>query len=201
MNKRNYNAEMERILINTEGKKLLLHSCCAPCSSHCLSVLYGKIRTTVFYFNPNIEEEEYLVRKAEQIRLLKETGWADFLDCDHDQDLFYQTVKGFESFPEGGARCYKCFELRLEETAKKAKELGYDYFTTTLTVSPLKNAEWLNQIGEKFARIYGVSWLPTDFKKKGGYLDSIEKSKQYNLYRQNYCGCKFSRMERERDES
>lgn len=200
MNKRNYNAEMEKLLVGTEEKRLLLHSCCAPCSSHCLSVLYGKIKTTVFYYNPNIEEEEYFHRKAEQIRLLKETGWAEFLDSDHEAQKYDEAVKGLEQLGEGSLRCYECFTLRLEETAKKAKELGFDYFGTTLTVSPLKNAEWLNEIGEKLAEKYGVKWLPSDFKKKGGYLDSIEKSKEYGLYRQNYCGCKYSREERERDE-
>lgn len=178
---------------------MLLHSCCAPCSSHCLSVLFEKIRTTVFYYNPNIEEEEYRIRKAEQIRLLRETGWADFLDCDHEVNRFYESVRGYESCPEGGKRCEKCFRLRLEETAKRAKELGYDYFATTLTVSPLKDAELLNRIGEELGRKYGIEWLPTDFKKKGGYLDSIEKSKQYRLYRQNYCGCVFSRRKENRD--
>lgn len=193
MNKRNYHREMLEILGKNEGKTLLLHSCCAPCSSHCLSVLSGKIQTTVLYYNPNIEDEEYEKRKAEQIRFLKETSLASFLDSDHDTNEFYECVKGHEGDKEGGARCYLCYALRLEKTAKTAKEKGFDFFGTTLTVSPLKNAEWLNKIGFELEEKYGVKFLPSDFKKEGGYLHSIELSKQYDLYRQNYCGCEFSK--------
>lgn len=195
MNKRNYNREMEEILARSQGSSLLLHSCCAPCSSHCLEVLHAVFRVSVLYYNPNICGEEYEKRKQEQKRLLSETGWADFVDCDHDEEAFLRVAAGYEGAPEGGARCYRCFSLRLEETARRAREGGYDYFATTLTVSPLKNAEWLNQIGFACAEKYGVAFLPSDFKKKGGYLRSIELSKRYGLYRQNFCGCVFSERE------
>lgn len=200
MNKRNFNREMEEILKGAGDKTLLLHSCCAPCSSHCLSVLAGKIRTTVLYYNPNIERGEYEKRKEEQKRFLRETGLADFLDCDHEEEAYFAAVRGHEGDKEGGARCYLCYRLRLEKTARLAKERGYDFFGTTLTVSPLKNAEWLNEIGFALEREVGVRFLPSDFKKKGGYQDSIRLSKEYGLYRQNYCGCVFSRREVMRDE-
>lgn len=195
MNRRNYNREMEEILTNTGDKTLLLHSCCAPCSSHCLTVLAGKIHTTVLYYNPNIERGEYEKRKEEQKRFLRETNLAAFLDCDHEEGAYYAAVRGHEGDKEGGARCYLCYRLRLEKTARLAKERGFDFFGTTLTVSPLKNAEWLNEIGFSLEREIGVRFLPSDFKKKGGYQDSIRLSKEYGLYRQNYCGCAFSRRE------
>ncbi|MBO4989011.1 MAG: epoxyqueuosine reductase QueH [Clostridia bacterium] len=201
MNRRNYNREMEEILTNTGDKTLLLHSCCAPCSSHCLTVLAGKIHTTVLYYNPNIERGEYEKRKEEQKRFLRETKLADFLDCDHEEEAYYDAVRGHEGDKEGGARCYLCYRLRLEKTARLAKERGFDFFGTTLTVSPLKNAEWLNEIGFSLEREIGVRFLPSDFKKKGGYQDSIRLSKEYGLYRQNYCGCVFSRRETTGNES
>lgn len=180
---------------------LLLHSCCAPCSSACLELLSRYFRVTVFYYNPNIEEEsEYQKRKAEQIRLLRETGWADFLDCDHEPEKFAAISRGLENCPERGERCYKCYELRMEKTARTAKEKGFEYFTTTLSVSPYKVSRWINEIGYSRAELYGVKFLPSDFKKKGGYLRSIELSAQYVLYRQNFCGCRFSKAERERRE-
>ena len=193
--KRNYDKEMTETIKNLErGTRLLLHSCCAPCSSACLERLKDFFNITVFYYNPNIDErEEYEKRKTEQIRFLKETGFADFLDCDHDKEAFEEMAKGYESEPERGKRCYLCYELRLNKTAQVAKEKGFDYFATTLTLSPYKNAEWLNEIGEKVGGRYGVNYLCTDFKKQGGYHRSIELSKEYGLYRQDFCGCRFSK--------
>lgn len=173
---------------------LLLHSCCAPCSSACLERLAEAFHVTVLYYNPNIgDEKEYEKRKAEQIRFLRETGLADFLDCPHEKEKFVGMSKGLEDEPERGKRCYLCYKLRLEKTAQMAKECGFDYFCTTLTLSPHKNAEWLNEIGQNLEREYGVAYLPSDFKKRGGYLRSLELSEQYRLYRQNFCGCIFSK--------
>lgn len=193
--KRNYDAMMtEQIKGIKKGEKLLLHSCCAPCSSACLERLKEHFSVTVLYYNPNIDEDqEYEKRKAEQIRFLKETGWAEFLDCDHEAQRFLEMSKGMENEPERGARCYRCYALRLEKTAQVAKEYGFEWFATTLTLSPHKNAEWLNEIGEKEGGRYGLNYLYTDFKKKGGYYRSLELSDEYGLYRQNFCGCKFSK--------
>jgi predicted adenine nucleotide alpha hydrolase (AANH) superfamily ATPase len=193
--KENYEQKMLSQISKIEkGTKLLLHSCCAPCSSACLERLKDHFSITVLYYNPNIgSEEEYQKRKAEQIRLLKETGWAEILDCDYDKGAFDEMVKGYENEPERGKRCYLCYKLRLEKTGKTAKEKGFDYFATTLTLSPLKNTAWLNEIGEEVAGRYGVNYLFSDFKKKGGYLRSIELSKEYGLYRQDFCGCEFSK--------
>ena len=176
------------------GETLLLHSCCAPCSSYCLEEVAPHLKTTVFYYNPNLDsEEEYEKRKSEQKRLLNETGLAGFLDCDYSHEEFEEIARGYEEAKEGGARCERCFRLRLEKTAEKAKAGGYDCFGTTLTVSPLKNAELINKLGYEIAEQYGVKYMPSDFKKRGGYLRSIELSKQYELYRQNYCGCEYSK--------
>ena len=193
--KRSYDKEMtETIKTLEKGTRLLLHSCCAPCSSACLERLKDFFKITVFYYNPNIDDrEEYEKRKAEQIRFLKETGFADFLDCDHDKEAFEEMAKGYETEPERGKRCYLCYELRLSKTAQTAKEKGFSWFATTLTLSPYKNAEWLNEIGEKVGGRYGVNYLCTDFKKQGGYHRSIELSKEYALYRQDFCGCRFSK--------
>lgn len=175
------------------GTRLLLHSCCGPCSSRCLETLKEKFAVTVLYYNPNITDRaEYEKRKGEQIRLLRETGWADFLDCDYDPAAFFSAVKGLEEEKEGGARCYCCYELRLAETARVAAEKGFAFFCTTLSVSPHKNAQWINEIGERLDKEYGVQWLYSDFKKQNGYLRSVELAKEYHLYRQNYCGCVFS---------
>ena len=195
MNKTNYDKKMiEQMAAANEGATLLLHSCCAPCSSTCLERLKDKFKITVLYYNPNIdEEEEYEKRKAEQIRFLKETGWADFLDCDHEKEVFEEMAKGLEEEPERGRRCYQCYALRLEKTAKIAKEKGFDYFATTLTLSPHKNAEWLNEIGEKEGGRYEVNYLFSDFKKQGGYYRSTALSEEYHLYRQDFCGCKYSK--------
>ncbi|MDE7301569.1 MAG: epoxyqueuosine reductase QueH [Clostridia bacterium] len=194
MNAKNYNAEMQKI-IEALGDKasLLLHACCAPCSSACLERLYENFDVTTFFYNPNIEDEEYLKRKNELIRFITQTGWAKIIDCEHDTSAFYTVAKGLEGCPEGGDRCTKCFELRLERTAIEAKKLGFDYFSTTLTLSPLKDAERINDIGYSLAEKHGVKWLPCDFKKADGYKRSLELSREYSLYRQNFCGCVFSK--------
>lgn len=210
MNKINYQKELEKVIsrIQAESKvpKLLLHACCAPCSSYCLEYLSQYFEITVLYFNPNISvKEEYEYRLSEEkrlISLMELKNSVKIIDGEYKPEDFFSAVKGLEKEPEGGKRCEKCFRLRLEETAKMAKELGFDYFTTTLTISPLKNAQLLNEIGEECGKNYGVSWLYSDFKKKEGYKRSITLSQQYNLYRQNYCGCIYSRSEsKNRDSS
>ena len=197
--KRNYENEMLLQMESLEkGTKLLLHSCCAPCSSTCLERLKDKFQITVLYYNPNIDERaEYEKRKAEQIRFLRETGFADFLDCDYDGEAFNEIACGLENEPERGKRCYRCYRLRLEKTARVAKENGFAYFATTLTLSPHKNAEWLNEIGAEMGGRYEVKYLFSDFKKKGGYQRSLQLSKEYGLYRQDFCGCKYSKKQRE----
>lgn len=206
-NKRNYQRELEKEIDNLKGSvpRLLIHSCCAPCSSYCLEYLSDFFDITVFYYNPNIEpESEYLFRIEEQKRLINEMPFkhpVSFIAGEYENRLYHETVRGLENEPEGAKRCEKCFRLRLERTAQLAKSDKFDFFTTTLTISPLKNAEKLNNIGEELAKLYGVRYLCSDFKKKGGYLRSTELSKQYDLYRQNYCGCIFSKekaSERER---
>ncbi len=194
MNAVNYNAQMQKIADGLGGRRatLLLHVCCAPCSSACLERLHGAFDVTAFFYNPNIEDEEYIKRKRELIRFLGETGWAKIIDCEHDKESFYAAARGLEACPEGGERCFKCFNLRLERTASEAKKLNFDYFATTLTLSPLKNAEKINEIGFALAGKYGVKWLPNDFKKANGYLRSLELSREHSLYRQNYCGCVYS---------
>lgn len=184
-------------LENLDGKKrLLLHSCCAPCSSHVISYLTKYFDLTIFYYNPNISpKSEYEKRKSEQIRLIKEidkVNNVDIIDCDYDNDVYERRIKGFEECPERGARCTICFDLRLSKTAQMAKHLNYDYFCSTLTVSPYKNSKLLNEIGKKMEEEYGITWLYSDFKKEDGYKHSIKLSKQYGLYRQDYCGCKYS---------
>lgn len=197
---RNYQKELDSLIQknNQAGKipTLLLHACCAPCSSYCLEYLSKYFKITVFYYNPNIHpSEEYDFRVAEIKRLIGESEYENevsFIEGEFDGAEFYWAVKGMEKEKEGGLRCFSCYELRLRKTAELAKEMGFDYFTTTLTISPLKNAEKINEIGEKLALEYGVSHLPSDFKKKNGYKRSIELSKEHNLYRQNYCGCAYS---------
>ena len=187
---------MNKIIGANGGNKptLLLHACCAPCSSACLERLKDHFEITAFFYNPNIQDEEYRKRKAELVRLISVTGWAKLADCEHDESAFFLAAFGLENCAEGGARCEKCFRLRLERTAREAREKGFDYFCTTLTLSPLKNATLINKIGESLGAEYGVKWLYSDFKKQNGYLRSLELSKQYALYRQNYCGCVFSRQ-------
>lgn len=175
---------------------MLIHSCCAPCSSACLEVLHSAFKVSVLYYNPNIDdEEEYLKRKGEQARFLAQTGWADMVECEYGSPAFEEAARGLENEPERGRRCYKCYALRLRRTAIEAAARGYDYFTTTLSLSPYKNAAWINEIGRSLERETGVKFLPSDFKKQGGYLRSIQLSKEYGLYRQNYCGCRFSKEE------
>ena len=199
MNAVNYDKLMQEELRGARDKRLLLHSCCAPCSSHCLSELSPQIGVTVLYYNPNLDcAGEYEKRKREQLRFLRETGLADFLDCDYAPEDYLAAVRGLEKEKEGGARCAVCFRLRLERTAREAKARGFDYFATTLTVSPLKNAKLINTIGFAVAEEVGVKYLPSDFKKRGGYLHSVKLSEEYGLYRQDYCGCAFSKAERER---
>lgn len=183
-----------KIVNNLDGKKrILLHSCCGPCSSYVIEYLSNWFDITVLYYNPNISPaEEYLKRKEEQIKLINDMGKANFLDCDYDNELFEKVTAGVENEPEGGKRCSRCFRIRLEKCAHVAKEMGFDFFCSTLTVSPYKNADIINKIGSSMGEMVGVEWLYSDFKKDNGYKKSIELSKRYNLYRQNYCGCKYS---------
>ncbi len=211
MNRRNYQKELEKVLAGLlkgeKPKKLFLHSCCAPCSSYVLEYLSQYFQITVFYYNPNITaSSEYFKRVEEQKRLIaiyNAQGGRypiSVLEGDYVPQVFLELSKGLEECPEGGERCFKCYTMRLEETARKAKENGADYFATTLTISPLKNAEKLNQIGEELAQEYQIPWLVSDFKKKEGYKRSIELSAEYGLYRQDYCGCAFSKAQRETQE-
>ncbi|MCD8082249.1 MAG: epoxyqueuosine reductase QueH [Clostridiales bacterium] len=203
MNRRNYQKELEKIIAVCEGKsrvpRLLLHACCAPCSSYVLEYLSRYFDITVFYYNPNISPaQEYEKRVAELRRLIGEMPLERPVRLEigaYEPERFYEISRGYEAEPEGGERCFRCYRLRLEETARMAAAGGYDYFATTLTISPLKNAQKLNEIGEEVAEIYDVVHLPSDFKKKNGYKRSIELSGEYRLYRQNFCGCVFSRPE------
>lgn len=195
MNKLDFNKIMiERLSGFEEKPRLLLHSCCAPCSSHCLSVLTPLAKVSVLYFNPNIYPvEEYEKRKSEQKRLIESAfPEVELLDADYDHDAFLRAAAGLEEEREGGARCEKCFRLRLERAAREAKAGGFDLFATTLTVSPHKNAPLINAIGLEEGEKAGVEFLPSDFKKRDGYLHSVRLSEKYALYRQNYCGCEFS---------
>lgn len=206
MNQRNYQRELDKILemFPRGEKKLFLHSCCAPCSSYVLEYLSTYFPITVFYYNPNISlAEEYQHRLAEQKHLIacfnREGGRypIEVLEGEYVPERFFDMARGMEGCPEGGERCEGCFRLRLEETARQAAAAGADFFTTTLSISPLKNAPLLNRIGEEMASIYGIPWLPSDFKKKNGYKRSVELSEKYELYRQDYCGCVFSKQERQ----
>lgn len=190
----NYNKEMKKIISNLDDhNKLLLHSCCGPCSSSVIERLRDYFDITVIYYNPNIEpKEEYEKRKSEQLRLLNELG-IKFMDIDYLNNEYHKKIKGYENEPENGLRCPLCFELRLDKTASKAKENNFDYFGTTLTVSPHKNSKIINEIGLKLEEKYRVKFLLSDFKKEDGYKRSIELSKKYDLYRQDYCGCLYSK--------
>ena len=210
MNKINYQRELDQLIeeIEAEGKvpTLLLHSCCAPCSSYCIEYLSQFFAITVFYYNPNIyPDEEYFHRVKEQQRFISEFPTkhpVSFIEGDFEKDRFYSEVaKGLEKEPERGARCTKCFELRLGETAKRAAAEGMDYFATTLTISPMKDVELLNSIGAAMGERYGVEYLATEFRKKNGYLRSTQISKEYDMYRQDYCGCVYSKAERESQKS
>lgn len=201
--KRNYQKELEQIIErhekNGEVPSLFLHSCCAPCSSYVLEYLSDYFKITVFYYNPNIfPAEEFVKRTKEQQALIEQLPARhsiSFLAGEYESERFYEMAKGLENVPEGGERCFKCYELRLRKAAELAKEGGFDYFTTTLSISPLKNAQKLNEIGEKIAEEMGISYLNSDFKKKNGYKRSTELSKEYGLYRQDYCGCVYSMRE------
>lgn len=205
---RNFQKELEKII--EENKKngvvpsLLLHSCCAPCSSYCLEYLSQYFKITVLYYNPNLfPAGEYERRVSEQKKLVSALPTkypVTLVEMKGEPEEFYSAVKGLEHIREGGERCFACFRLRLERAARYAKENGFDFFTTTLTISPLKNAQKLNEIGEAVGEKFGVRHLPSDFKKKNGYKRSVELSKVYGLYRQDYCGCVFSKREREEAE-
>ena len=195
--KENYDKKLDDLLQNLNNTpNLLLHSCCAPCSSHVITYLTNYFNITILYYNPNISpKEEYEKRKQEQIRLIKEiptNNKLNIIDCDYDNDIYEKRIKGLEKEPERGKRCTECFNLRLEKTASTAKENKFNFFGTTLTVSPYKNSELINKIGYNLEKEYNIKWIPSDFKKKDGYKKSIELSKKYNLYRQDYCGCKYS---------
>jgi predicted adenine nucleotide alpha hydrolase (AANH) superfamily ATPase len=197
---RNYQQELDRLLRQNkkEGKAptLFLHSCCAPCSSYVLEYLSQYFRITLFYYNPNIyPQEEYDKRIAEQEKLISRLQTKHpiaFVTGEYDTSRFYAVTKGLEKEPEGGDRCFDCYELRMEEAANIAQAEGFDYFATTLSISPLKNAQKINEIGEKLSEKYGIKHLPSDFKKRSGYLRSIQLANEYDLYRQTYCGCLFS---------
>lgn len=203
MNKRNYQRELEKILAEIEKNgqvpRLFLHSCCAPCSSYVLEYLSSYFQITDFFYNPNISPKEEYVKRAEELKhLIDEMPFVHkpvFLEGDYCPEEFFKMAKGLENVPEGGERCFRCYRMRMEEAARLAAEGGYDYFTTTLSISPLKNAQKINEIGEELEKIYGVKHLPSDFKKKNGYKRSTELSGEYGLYRQNYCGCVFSKRE------
>ena len=204
---RNYSKELERLIQQFQREervpRLLLHVCCAPCSSAVLEYLSQYFAITLLYYNPNISpREEYDKREAELKRLVSEMELVHpvhLLPCDYDGQAFVEAARGLEGEPEGGARCEACFRLRLEYAAQEAARLHFDYYTTTLTISPMKNAPLLNQLGEEMGEKYGVAHLPSDFKKKNGYKRSVELSKEYGLYRQDYCGCAFSKAQRERE--
>lgn len=198
MQKTNYQHELDKLIAALDKTpRLLLHACCAPCSSYVLEYLSSYFEITVLYYNPNISPLEEFQKRAEELRrLISELPVKNPVELvvdDYDPGEFLKAVKGLESAPEGGERCFVCYKLRLERAAKYAADHGFDYFCSTLSISPLKNAQKLNEIGAELSEIYSVSSLPNDFKKRGGYLRSIELSREYDLYRQNYCGCAFSR--------
>ena len=179
--------------LNGERKSVLLHTCCGPCSSACIERLREYLDVTVYFYNPNVEPyEEYFKRKETQIKLLEELD-IPYIDADYDNDYYRSSVKGLESEKEGGARCPVCFKIRLKRTAEVAKENNFDYFCTSLTVSPHKNSDIINKIGHAIGESVGIKFLYSDFKKREGYKRSIELSKEYELYRQDYCGCLFAK--------
>ena len=197
-----FEKQLKEISEEKSKPRLLLHACCCPCSSHCLEVLSDYFDITVFFYNPNIDEnEEYKKRLDELYRFTKEAEFAlgvKVIDAGYSPEVFYEMAKGREDLPERGARCYDCYRLRMEKTAGYAHTEGYDYFTTTLSISTYKNAEWINEIGAELEKEFqGTRYLYSDFKKKDGYKRSIELSQEYGLYRQDYCGCIFSKREHE----
>ena len=199
----NYQKKLDELIerLKKEGEKptLLLHACCAPCSSYCLEYLSKHFDITVLFYNPNIETEgEYNKRVSELVRFIDECRSIEGVKLeilDYDNSEFYELVEGMEDEKEGGARCFKCYELRLKKTAEFAKEKHFKYITTTLTISPHKNSEKINEIGVRVADEYGIKYLLSDFKKNDGFKRSLELSKEYDLYRQNFCGCEFSKRE------
>jgi predicted adenine nucleotide alpha hydrolase (AANH) superfamily ATPase len=205
----NYQKEMEKLVSRLQEERkvprLLLHSCCAPCSSYVLEYLSNYFEITVFYYNPNIfPENEYTKRILEQQMLIadmKTKHPVSFIAGSYDRERFFAMAAGLEHLKEGGERCFKCYELRLEEAARVAKEGEFDYFTTTLSISPMKNADKLNEIGIEVGSKYGVAYLQSDFKKKNGYKRSIELSNEYGLYRQDYCGCEYSFRDRQKEKT
>ena len=209
MNRINYQKQLDSLIadLSKEGQvpSLLLHSCCGPCSSYCIEYLSNFFKVTVFYYNPNIyPDEEYYHRVKEQQRFINEfeTKYpVSFIEGDYDKESFYSIAKGLEKEPEKGKRCHKCYELRLRRTAEVAEKKGFDFFTTTLTISPMKDSMVLNEIGEKVSLGLSTKWLPSDFKKKEGYKRSTELSKEYNMYRQDYCGCVYSYNERQQQKA
>lgn len=195
---KNYQLETDKIIgaLCEQRPRLLLHSCCGPCSTYVLEYLTSHFRVTLLYYNPNIQpQEEYQLRLEHQLKVLEHFPQIELLACEYDGESFLEAAVGLENEPEGGARCTECFSLRLENTARLAKEGNFDFFTTTLTVSPHKNAEKINIIGERLSEKYGVSFLPSDFKKREGYKRSIELANMFELYRQDYCGCLFSKRD------
>lgn len=198
----NYELEMQKeldIIGKNSGKKLLIHSCCAPCSCAILEYLKEYLDISIYFYNPNItEKEEYIIRLKEQFTFNDEMNFKmNIIEGEYNpKDDFINIIKGLENEKEGGARCYKCYRLRMEATAKKAKELDFDYFSTVLSISPLKKSQWINEIGIELEEKYGVKFLRGDFKKKSRYLRSVELSKEHDLYRQDYCGCIYSKLER-----
>lgn len=204
MNVINYQKQLDALLLQVEKEEkvptLLMHSCCAPCSSYCISYLAQYMKITIYYYNPNITEEtEYKKRVEEQKRLIRSLPVkypVDFVEGPYEPQEFYKIAKGYETCKEGGERCFACYRLRLRQSVQYASSHGYDYITTTLSVSPHKNAQKLNEIGMKLAEeIGGTTYLCSDFKKKGGYQKSVELSKEYDLYRQSYCGCVYSKIQ------
>lgn len=210
--KRNYQKELEALIDYNQKNgivpKLYLHACCAPCSSYCLEYLLEYFKITVFYYNPNISPKQEYQKRVEELKqfLKRQEELAknavvrypiDFVEGNYDRERFYEIIKGMETLPEGGERCFACYKLRLQEAAEYAVKGNYNYYTTTLSISPHKNAQKLNEIGEQIGKEYGISWLPSDFKKKNGYRRSCELSEQFGLYRQNYCGCIFSKRNEE----
>ena len=200
MNRINYQKELDKVIESLSQQEkvptLLLHSCCAPCSSYVLEYLSNYFGITVFYYNPNIyPDEEYEMRVREQQRFIREFPAKhpiDFIEGAYDKERFYEMARGLEAVPEGGQRCFQCYELRLREAGELAKARDFDYFTTTLSISPMKNAEKLNEIGLRLAEELGVAYLCSDFKKRNGYKRSTELSREYGMYRQDYCGCVYS---------
>ena len=203
--KKNYQQQLDHLIdglaVEGDRPRLLLHACCAPCSSYVLEYLSQYFEITVLFYNPNIyPASEYDFRAEELARLIEEMGLSERVRLvmgRYEPHEFTDMAKGLELLPEGGDRCRKCYALRLSESARIAAEGGYDYYTTTLSISPHKNAEWINEIGEEMGALYGVRHLPSDFKKKNGYKRSCALSEEYGLYRQDYCGCVFSRHEAE----